>query len=241
MALGAGTQRIEEEAENLFPEARIARLDSDTTKNKAFETKTIRDFSNGKIDILIGTQIVTKGFDFSNLHLVAVIAADTLLGMQDFRADEKALQILEQFRGRCGRRGEKGLFVIQTSQPDHPVYQRIANGESDDFSNILLSERKDFGFPPFTRIVELIIKDTYEDRAVRMATRLGHSLNGSTVTGPYAPVVDKVADQHLRIIRISLKKDRHLAHEKAKIREIVQNFEKKNKYEGHIVINVDPS
>ena len=119
--LGAGTQKIEEEAAALFPHARIARLDSDTAQNKAYEAKTIKGFSNGEIDILIGTQIVAKGFDFSNLSLVAVIAADGLLGMQDFRADEKALQLLEQFRGRCGRRERKGMFVIQTSQPEHPV------------------------------------------------------------------------------------------------------------------------
>ena len=99
--LGAGTQKIEEEAAALFPNARIARLDSDTAQNKAYEANTIKGFSNGEIDILIGTQIVAKGFDFSNLSLVAVIAADGLLGMQDFRADEKALQLLEQFRGRC--------------------------------------------------------------------------------------------------------------------------------------------
>ena len=120
--LGAGTQKIEEEAAQLFPNARIARLDSDTAQNKTYEKQTIRSFAKGEIDILIGTQIVTKGFDFENLNLVAVIAADSLLGMQDFRADEKALQLLEQFRGRSGRRSEKGTFIIQTAQPEHPIY-----------------------------------------------------------------------------------------------------------------------
>ena len=118
MLLGAGTQKIEEEAAALFPQARIARLDSDTAQNKSFEERTIKNFSSGETDILIGTQIVSKGFDFSNLSLVVIIAADTLLTTQDFRADEKALQLLEQFRGRCGRRSEQGLFIIQTSQ--HP-------------------------------------------------------------------------------------------------------------------------
>ena len=133
-SLGAGTQRIEDEAAALFPEARIARLDSDTAQNRTYETKTIKEFSKGEIDILIGTQMLTKGFDFSNLSMVAVIAADTLLGIQDFRADEKALQLFEQFRGRCGRRGDKGLFVIQTSQPEHPLYQKITNNESVQFN-----------------------------------------------------------------------------------------------------------
>ncbi len=252
ISLGAGTQRIEEEAESLFPDARIARLDSDTAQNKTYETRTIRDFSKGSIDILIGTQIVTKGFDFSNLTLVAVISADSLLGIQDFRADEKALQLLEQFRGRCGRRDRKGLFVIQTSQPDHPVYQRIAGDEASALNMDLLHERKEFNFPPYSRIVEITVKDIYEDRAERMAMSLGDILRrifepegcgiiGSPVTGPYAPAVDKIADNHIRTIRISLRKDRNLTAAKASIRKIVLDFEKSQKYDGHIIINVDPS
>lgn len=242
MSMGAGTQKIEEEAAALFPEARIARLDSDTAQNRTYEAKTIRDFSNGDIDILIGTQIVTKGFDFSDLSLVAVIAADSLLGMQDFRADEKALQLMEQFRGRCGRRDRKGLFMIQTSQPEHPIYQSIANGETHGVNTSLLMERKDFDFPPFTRIIELIIKDKYEDRAERMAGKLSRELERiSPVTGPYSPVVDKIADNHIRTIRISLRKDRYLHENKEAVRKAVTAFEKNNRYDGHIIMNVDPS
>lgn len=252
MGLGAGTQKIEEEAAALFPNARIARLDSDTAQSKTYETQTIRGFSKGDIDILIGTQIVSKGFDFSNLKLVAVIAADSLLGMQDFRADEKASQLLEQFRGRCGRREEKGLFIIQTSQPEHPVYQNIANSETLNFSTSLLMERKDFNFPPFSRIIEISIKDIYEDRADRMSKEIAvqlraaltpgrESLPDSPVTGPYVPVVDKVADRYIRTIRVCLKKDRNLSSSKATVRNIIQEFEKKRKYDGHITINVDPS
>ena len=250
--LGAGTQKIEEEAAALFPQARIARLDSDTAQNKKFETKTIRDFAKGEIDILIGTQIVTKGFDFSRLKLVAVVAADSLLGIQDFRADEKAFQLLEQFRGRCGRREEKGMFIIQTSQPEHPVYQRIASNEATSLSTSLLQERKDFNFPPFTRIIEINVKDNFEDRAQRMSEKLAICLRNQfarnegsflddPVTGPYSPVVDKVADQYIRTIRLSLKKDRNLTSGKEKLRKTVGVFEKENRYDGHITINVDPS
>ncbi len=252
VSLGAGTQKIEEEAAALFPDARIARLDSDTAQNKSYETKTIRDFTCGNIDILIGTQIVTKGFDFSNLTLVAVIAADALLGMQDFRADEKAFQLLEQFRGRCGRRESKGLFIIQTSQPEHPVYQRLQTNEASELNMNLLQERKEFNFPPYSRIIEVTIKDIFEDRAERMAVKLGSEFRkrfepkgggilDSPVTGPYAPVVDKIADNYIRSIRISLKKDRNLACSKAFIKSAVLDFEKQNKYDGHITINVDPS
>ena len=254
--LGAGTQKIEEEAAGLFPEATIARLDSDTAQNRGYETKVIKDFADGKIDILIGTQMLTKGFDFSNLRLTAVIAADSMLGLQDFRADEKAMQLLEQFRGRCGRRDSKGTIVIQTSQPEHPVYHRLRQGNINAFSTDLLTERKTFGFPPYSRIIELTIRDKYEDRAERMVTKLAAELRkafhcpqqrgllmlaNSPITGPYAPVVDRVQEQHIRCIRVSLKKDRTLKENKAKLYETVQKFEKEQKYADHITLNVDPA
>ena len=255
--LGAGTQKIEEEAAVLFPGARIARLDSDTYADKKQESQIIKDFAAGKIDILIGTQMLAKGFDFSNLSLVAVIAADTLLGMQDFRADEKALQLLEQFRGRCGRRENKGIFVIQTSQPEHPVYHKLhASGkETGDYMNDMLQERHDFNFPPFSRIIEITFRDKYEERAQRMAFKLAGILNqhfgaastrrtaldAAPVTGPYAPVVDKIADQYIRTIRVSLKKDRDLLKHKNALRGIIAAFEKSEKYPDHISIDVDPA
>lgn len=252
-SVGAGTQKLEQELAQLFPEAAVARLDSDSAQNKNHEKAVIKAFARGEINILVGTQIVTKGFDFSNLRLVAVIAADALLGVQDFRADEKAIQLLEQFRGRCGRRGVKGLIVIQTSQPDHPVYRNLQHGTSSDFQMELLQERREFGFPPYTRILEIIIKDMYEDRLGRMSSGLvreledglvkgdGCSLSDTLITGPYSPVVDKVADNHIKVIRVNLKKNRNLPLYKKAIKEIVESFARKMKYDGHIALNVDPS
>lgn len=241
-SLGAGTQRIEEEAAALFPNARIARLDSDTAQNKTYEKQTIREFSKGGIDILIGTQMLTKGFDFGGLTLVAVIAADTFLGIQDFRADEKAAQILEQFRGRCGRRGRKGLTVIQTSQPEHPVYKSLVSGEKTEGHLNLLQERKDFGFPPYTRIIEIAVRDNNEKRADLMVSVLSDRLRNSfDITGPYSPAVDKVADMHIRLIRISLKKDKRLSLHKEHLMQEIRSFEKERKYEGHMTVNVDPA
>ena len=241
-SLGAGTQKIEEEAAALFPEARIARLDSDSAQNKSYETQTIREFGKGNIDILIGTQILTKGFDFSGLNLVAVIAADTFLGIQDFRADEKALQVLEQFRGRCGRRERKGMFVIQTSQPEHPVYAMIGTKDRTLSSIELMQERKDFNCPPYSRIIEITIRDRFEDRVVRESAELSCRLGGLfEITGPYSPAVDKVADQFIRTIRINLKKDRRLSENKKAICEAILKFEKERRYDGHITVNVDPS
>ena len=246
--IGAGTQKIEEEAKYLFPKAEIARLDSDISQNKTKENQIIKDFTEGRIQILIGTQIVTKGFDFSMLTLVAVIAADTLLGMQDFRADEKAVQLLEQFRGRCGRREKKGRLIIQTSQQEHPVYQSIAQNSSSTFSDFLLTERKDFGFPPYSRIIEVNIKDIFEDRVERMSTKFAkvmaetlYSDTRNTVVGPFSPAVNKVADNHIRTIRICLRKDKNLPVHKKALIDTLKAFEKENRYMGHISVNVDPA
>ncbi len=244
---GAGTQKIEEQARALFPEAVIARLDSDTAQSRAYSKKTIREFSEGKTDILIGTQMLAKGFDFSNLELVAVISADSMLGMQDFRADEKAAQILEQFRGRSSRRS-KGLFVIQTAQPDHPVYQRLLNNQNKELSQDLLQERKLFGYPPYSRIVEIEFRDSSQSRAGRMSESLAgelqkwaFSVKGINIVGPWSPAVDKTDNQYIRKIRISLAKNRELSANKETILRIIDSFEKKWNYNGHIGIDVDPS
>ena len=245
MPLGAGTQKIEEEAIQLFPNARIARLDSDTAQNKTYEKQIVKTFANGDIDILIGTQIVTKGFDFKNLRMVAVIAADSLLGVQDFRADEKALQLLEQFRGRCGRRSDRGLFIIQTSQPEHPIYQNLLAAQTRNFNLQLLEERKDFNFPPYSRIIEITIRDKNEKRAYaishKLAAALENHFSAENITGPYQPVVDKIEDEYIQKIRVCFKKDRQLSSNKSNLLKIITNLEKASRYSGHITINVDPA
>lgn len=248
ISLGAGTQKIEEEAAMLFPHARTARLDSDVTRNRASESSVIRRFANGEIDILIGTRMVTKGFDFSNLTLVAVIAADALLGIQDFRADEKALQMLGQLRGRCGRRGRKGRFIIQTSQPEHPVYQSLLSNDTASMNATLMEERRAFMFPPYVRIIEIEVRDIFEDRAVRMSEALREILTrvltpvcSPVIIGPYAPEVEKIADNHIRRIRVTMKKDRRLAPGKEAVRKAIASFEKERRYDGHITVNVDPA
>lgn len=255
--LGSGTQKIEEEAAKLFPSARIARLDSDTAQSRKYETDTIRKFSNGEIDILIGTRMVAKGFDFSGLSLVAVLQADSILGQEDYRADERGLQLLEQFRGRCGRRGEKGLFVIQTSQPEHPVYQSI-DGKLDENGTMarFLGERKLFGYPPYSRVIGVVIKDYNQARVDLLSRDLGEYLrgalavkvsfapgvqNGPNVIGPYSPAIDKISNQNIRQIRVLLPKDRSLARNKETLAAAVERFEKEKKYSGHIALDVDPA
>lgn len=255
--LGSGTQKIEEETANIFPNARIARLDSDTAQSRKYETDTIRKFSNGEIDILIGTRMVAKGFDFSGLSLVAVLQADSILGQEDYRADERGLQLLEQFRGRCGRRGEKGLFVIQTSQPDHPVYQNI-DGKIDDSGMMarFLGERKMFGYPPYSRVIGVIVKDYNQARVDLLSRELAEAIRGALgarlsfapgvqnspdVIGPYSPAIDKISNQNIRQIRVLLPKDRSLVRNKETLAAAVERFEKEKKYSGHIALDVDPA
>lgn len=260
--LGSGTQRIEEEASALFPDARVARLDGDTAMEAGREAEIIRDFAKKNIDILIGTQILAKGFDFDGLSLVAVIQADSLLGQQDFRADERAVQLLEQFRGRSGRRGDKGLLVIQTSQPDHPVYNVFKSSDEAPDTKVglvdsMMGERYSFGYPPFSRIVNVILKDASEARVEEMSRKLALTIRSDfgisvagfvqkatmpvSVLGPYPPTVDRQAGRYIRIVRVSLRKDKALSANKKKLAEVVRRFDSENAANGRIALDVDPA
>ena len=240
--IGAGTQKIEEELKAFFPESEIARLDSDTPDNE--EAAIIQRFAAGEINILVGTQIITKGFDFDRLNLVAVIQADSLMGQQDFRADERAFQLLEQFRGRSGRRGKSGRFIIQTREPQHPVYARLQGGEAD-----LLSERKLFGYPPYTRLVHVILKDPNGKRVDFLARELRNALLAAfsetdtppSVIGPYAPVVDRIGDESVRQIRVTFARNKALPALKQRLAQTVSDFGKERKYTAHLSIDVDPA
>ena len=240
--IGAGTQKIEEELKAFFPESEIARLDSDTPDNE--EAAIIQRFATGEINILVGTQIITKGFDFDRLNLVAVIQADSLMGQQDFRADERAFQLLEQFRGRSGRRGKSGRFIIQTREPQHPVYARLQGGEAD-----LLSERKLFGYPPYTRLVHVILKDPNGKRIDFLSRELRNALLAAfsetdtppSVIGPYAPVVDRIGDESVRQIRVTFARNKALPALKQRLAQTVSDFGKERKYTAHLSIDVDPA
>ena len=240
--LGAGTQKVEEELTTLFPERRIARLDSDTPDTQ--EAAIIRRFADGDIDILVGTQIITKGFDFDGLSLVAVLQADSLVGQQDFRADERAFQLLEQFRGRSGRRGKPGRIVIQTREPEHPVYARLQGSGDGD----LLAERRLFGYPPYTRIVHITLKDSNEKRLDFLSKELRNTLLAAfsavdtppAVVGPYSPAVDRIAGESIRQIRVTLTRNKALTSLKQLLKETLLSFGKERKYTAHITVDVDP-
>ena len=240
--LGAGTQKVEEELTALYPSRRIARLDGDTPDTE--EAAIIRSFAEGDIDILVGTQIITKGFDFDGLSLVAVLQADSLVGQQDFRADERAFQLLEQFRGRSGRRGKPGRIVIQTREPEHPVYARLQGSDDGD----LLAERRLFGYPPYTRLVHITLKDSNEKRLDFLSRELRNALLAAfsdvdtppAVVGPYAPAVDRVAGESIRQIRVTLARNKALTALKKRLEKTLLSFGKERKYAAHLAVDVDP-
>ncbi|MBQ9598016.1 MAG: primosomal protein N' [Bacteroidales bacterium] len=241
LPMGAGTQKIEEEAAALFPQARISRLDSDAARSVIQERDIIEKFSRGETDILIGTQMVSKGFDFPGLKVVAVIDADALLSLDDFRADEKAVQTLEQLRGRCSRRDEKGLFVIQTRQATHPVFDCLREGITLHRPR-LMDERKDFSYPPYTRLIDLTLEDFNEarmrEKAARLAARL--SAEGYDCLGPFAKGSGKTAGRYALCLRITFPKNRDYPLRKQALARTLDSFAREEKYNYNLSINVDP-
>ena len=241
---GAGTERIEEELREAFPNSRIERFDADTTAQKAAADRMIRDFAEGRIDILVGTQMITKGFDFEHLALVAIISADSLFAVQDFRSDERAYQLITQLMGRSGRRGEQGRIVIQTFQPDHPVLQRLLDPDTrTDRSSDQLAERKAFGYPPFVRMISVTVKDRYEGRlwnVCRLIREAADTVGIADIAGPVPPPVEVVAGEHVAQFWIRLPRNRSQASVKQAFYERIDRIERDFKGHTSIVIDVDP-
>lgn len=242
---GSGTEKLEEELQKAFPGRTVARFDADTTQRKSAAEKLVRDFASGKIDILVGTQMITKGFDFERLALVAIVSADSLFAVQDFRSDERALQLLTQLMGRSGRRGEQGRLVIQTFQPDHPVLQRLLHPEQEAAAEErLLAERKAFGYPPYMRMISVTVKDHYEGRVwnvCRLVKEAAEDVGIKEIAGPATPAVDVVAGEHIAQFWIKLPRNRTLAPLKQQLYARLDRIERDFKGHTGIVIDVDPS
>lgn len=244
---GAGTEKLEEELAKIFPEAAIARYDADIAQSKRVEEQTIKDFAEGKTNILVGTQMISKGFDFERLRLVAVIAADTILGVQDFRGDEKALQLLSQLMGRTGRRGEQGKLIIQTSQKEHPVLLSLSSSLPDKSSlpsitAQLLGERLQYHFAPYVRMVKIIVKHKDDSRLDELCTQIQQKVQGrgdlqyKEFTGPFTPVIDKIRGEYIKCFYVKFARDNSLARNKAALQECVGEIKNYNS----IILDVDP-
>ena len=238
---GAGTEKLEEELQQLFPDAVVARFDADVTESSREEKRILHGFRSGDIDIMVGTQMITKGFDFANLSLVAVINADTLVSQQDFRCDEKALQLLAQLKGRAARRGSAGSFVIQTYQGDYPVLKDAAAGRYD--SDALLEQRRIFSFPPYVRMISLTVRDRYEGRVFRMADEIKSRLSrmpGIEFMGPMTPAVSKVQGYYLAMFWVKLAKKASARTAKQRVAALVDEMRGFMKPSVDIVVDVDP-
>ena len=245
---GAGTEKLEEELAALLPQARIARFDADITQSKKAEEQVIKDFATGDIDILVGTQMISKGFDFEKLKLVAVLQADTILGVQDFRADEKAVQLLSQLMGRTGRRGERGKIIIQTSQKEHPVLVNLAQGQASadvqllPLTGLLLGERQQYGFAPYVRMVKIIVKHTDQTRLDEICQAVKRGIEGSPdlqykeLTGPFTPQIDKIRGEWIKCFYIKFARDSRLLRNK----ELLGRCIAKIKGSQSIILDVDP-
>ena len=211
---GYGTEKIEDRVRELFPEARIARMDLDTTRSAGAYQRIIGDFSSGRTDILIGTQMISKGLDFSGVTVVGILNADTMLNYPDFRAYEHAYMMLTQVSGRAGRRGERGLVVLQTKSPDLPVIQQVVSGDFKTFASDLMDERRMFHYPPFYHLVYVYLRyrneAVVESAAIEMASRLRQQF-GERVLGPDKPAVARVKTESIRKIVVKLEQGIDLA------------------------------
>lgn len=213
---GYGTEKIEDRVHEFFPEARIARMDLDTTRSAGAYSRIINDFSAGRTDILIGTQMISKGLDFSGVTVVGILNADTMLNYPDFRAYEHAFQMLSQVSGRAGRRDERGLVILQTKSADLPVIRQVVDGDFASFARDLLEERRMFRYPPYWHLVYVFLRhrteQLVESAAIELASRL-RQIFADRVLGPDKPSVARVKTESIRkiVLKLELGIDLNLA------------------------------
>jgi len=241
--LGFGTEKVEEELGELFPEARIARMDQDTTRGRQALDRILTSFGEGAVDILVGTQMVTKGLDFERVSVVGILNADRLLKFPDFRAHERAFQLMAQVAGRSGRRDTPGTVIIQAQDIHNPVLDLVVNNDVDGMYTREAEHRQAHGYPPYTRLVELTLKHRYEDRVTSTASALALALReglGERVLGPEIPIVARIRDRHLRKLLVKIRRTAH-ASEKAFVRDTIDRvFSDKQHAAVQLVTDVDP-
>lgn len=242
---GYGTEKIEDRVRELFPEARIARMDLDTTRSAGAYGRIIDDFSCGRTDILIGTQMITKGLDFSGVTVVGILNADTMLNYPDFRAYEQAFQMLSQVSGRAGRRDERGLVILQTKSAELPVLQQVVAGDFQTFARDLLEERSMFRYPPFYHLVYVYLRHRNEQlvdsAAIEMASRLRQAF-ADRVLGPDKPAVARVKTESIRKIVIKLEQGINLPLARQCMAEARTQLLQDKRYAAMTVFfDVDPS
>ena len=243
-ARGFGTEKVEDEIKIIFPAARVGRMDQDTTRSKNSFKSIIRAFEERRTDILIGTQMISKGLDFENLTVVGILNADNLLNFPDFRAHERSFQLMEQVSGRAGRRQKQGKVIIQTSDPQNKIIRLVLRHDYYGMYKIQAEEREAFNYPPFCRMIRINVK--HKDRAMlnSFAGNLGDDLKkffGNRVLGPEFPVISQVQLYYIKTILIKIEKQKPLGRAKEMIRESIERTEKLKGAGGlKISVDVDP-
>jgi primosomal protein N' (replication factor Y) (superfamily II helicase) len=241
---GFGTEKIEDEIKIVFPSARVARMDQDTTRNKNSFNKIIRAFEEQRIDILIGTQMISKGLDFENLTVVGILNADNLLNYPDFRAHERSFQLMEQVSGRAGRRQKQGKVVIQTSDPANRIIRLVLRHDYLNMFRMQAEERMTFNYPPFCRMVKISIKHKDRSQLNLFSDFLSRDLKeifGKRVLGPESPVISQVQLWYIKTILIKIEREKPPAKAKQLIVEAIERLEKeKGASSLKIAIDVDP-
>lgn len=241
---GFGTERLEEEIKGLFPDARVARMDLDSTRKKDSYQQIIDDFAAHRVDILIGTQMVTKGLHFNDVSLVAVLQADSLLNQPDFRSYEHAFQMLEQVSGRAGRTGSQGEVMIQTFDPKNSLYQHLIAHDYQGVYSEQIAERKAFGFPPYHRMIMLTLKHHDMQRLTAASSMLQQRLQQvfrSRVSGVILPSVARTQNMYVRQIRLTIEANANIVRAKELVREHIGFVQQQSACKGTIILpDVDP-
>jgi len=241
---GFGTEKVEDQILELFPDANVARMDLDTTRTRSAYERIIGDFSAGKTNILIGTQMVTKGLDFDRVSVVGILNADSMLNYPDFRAYEHAFMMMSQVSGRAGRKGRRGLVLLQTKNKDLPIVQQVVANDFSSYFKDLEQERRDFRYPPFTHLIYVYVKHkderVIESAAMEMGARLRQWF-GVRVLGPDKPAVAKIKTMNIRKIVLKLELGIDLALVRRYLRQAEHDMMQNKQYVSlQIYFDVDP-
>jgi primosomal protein N' (replication factor Y) (superfamily II helicase) len=244
-AMGVGTEKIEEDLYEIFPGSKVLRMDLDTTRTKNAYQNIIGEFEKGEVDILVGTQMVSKGLDFDRVSLVGIYNADKMIHFPDFRAAERAFQLITQVSGRAGRREQKGRVLIQTGSPQNRILQFVLQNDYEGFYESELVDREGYNYPPFSRIIEITVKDVNQllshQAANRLAEVLEHQLGKTRVMGPEKALVERIRNKFLFQIYLKLEKDKmNIQATKAFLQKEIVNLVTDKKFKSvQVVVNVD--
>ncbi len=241
---GFGTEKIEDEIHIFFPQARIKRMDLDSTRTKKSYEQIISDFESGNIDILVGTQMITKGLDFNNVRVVGILNADNMLNFPDFRSYERSYQLMAQVSGRAGRKNDRGLVIIQTSDPENIIIQNVKNNDYHSMFNDQIIERKKFKYPPFYRLIEITMKHKNKPQLDDASQLLADNLRkkfSQGILGPESPLINKIQDWYIKKILFKLKKEKSVIQPKKILKNLIDALLSRDEFKSlQIIIDVDP-